>query len=257
MKKTGTYWALIGTIAGKKGQPPRATIRTFLAFCGEEPNWERPGRTVDAVIEAHQRLQEIGLLDELPALEPPNRHKGFFRGWLDTPVSVRLSEDIWKISQAPIAPGCRRRASAASPAAKSAGQQPLLPLGIPDGPGQLQSDPASDPAVQDALQRAAGRTGERAGDHAGVAYPATSARCAPCPMRRRRTSSPSGGRRPAAESGHAAGAMPVRHDAGPRRPRCRSGPPSRHRARGAPPIGVAALAAPVTGASPRLAPSPV
>jgi hypothetical protein len=142
VKKIGTYWVLIGTIAGKKGQAPRATIRTILAFCGEEPNWERPGRTVDAVIEVHQRLQEIGLLDELPALEPPNRQKGFFRGWLDTPISVRLSEDIWKISQAPDRarlPSPRKRRL---PRREASDRQSLLPLGIPDSPARLQTDPA-------------------------------------------------------------------------------------------------------------------
>ena len=242
----------------QEGQAPRATIRTILAFCGEEPNWERPGRTVDAVIEVHRRLQEIGLLDELPVLEPPNRHKGFFRGWLDTPVSVRLSEDIWKISQAPDRarlPSPRKRRL---PRRESAGQQPRLPLGIPDGPGQLQSDPALIRRfrmlynVQQAeLASALGITRE-------VLIPLRAPGAAPA-----RCGGDAHPRSLAAEGQPLNPGMPPAlclsgmTPAG-RRPSMVRGASSRiARARGAPPNGVAARAAPVTGVSPRLAPSPV
>jgi DNA-binding transcriptional regulator YiaG len=96
-KKLGTYWIMVGTVAGKKGLLPRATPRTILDFCGEEVNWRNPGQTVDVFIASHQRLQDIGVLVNMPALEPPTRTRGYFIDWLDTPLMVKLSENLWRI----------------------------------------------------------------------------------------------------------------------------------------------------------------
>jgi DNA-binding XRE family transcriptional regulator len=98
-KKIGTYWTLVGTIAGKGGMQPHATIRSILEFCGEEPNMEKPGRTVEAIIEAHERLREIGVLEEIPDFEPPTRLRGFFQDWLDESRTVKLAESLWKLNQ--------------------------------------------------------------------------------------------------------------------------------------------------------------
>jgi len=96
-KKLGTYWIMVGTVAGKKGLLPRATPRTIMDFCGEEVNWRNPGQTVDAFIASHQRLQDLGVLVNMPALEPPTRTRGYFVDWLETPLMVKLSEDLWQI----------------------------------------------------------------------------------------------------------------------------------------------------------------
>lgn len=96
-KKLGTYWIMLGIIAGKKGMYPKASPRIILDFCGEEIKWRNPGQTVDAFIEAHHRLQEIGVLDLPPILEPANRRRGYFLQWLDTPLIVRLSKNIWHV----------------------------------------------------------------------------------------------------------------------------------------------------------------
>jgi DNA-binding XRE family transcriptional regulator len=96
-KKLGTYWIMVGTVAGKKGLLPRATPRTILDFCGDDVNWRNPGQTVDAFIASHQRLQDLGVLVNMPALEPPARAKGYFIDWLDTPLTVKLSENLWEI----------------------------------------------------------------------------------------------------------------------------------------------------------------
>ncbi|HET6489822.1 MAG TPA: helix-turn-helix transcriptional regulator [Syntrophales bacterium] len=106
-KKLGTYWIMLGIIAGKKGQQPAATPRTILDFCGEAIHWHAPGRTVDAFIRAHERLAEIGVLDTSPVLEPPDRGRGYFRQWLGQPLTVKLSDHLWRIREAP-----RKRLSA-------------------------------------------------------------------------------------------------------------------------------------------------
>lgn len=140
-KKVGTYWALIGTIAGKKGELPRATVRSLLEFCGEEPDWEHPGRTVDGVVSVHHRLQEIGLLEEVSALEPPVRQRGFFERWLSTPVRVRLSSDLWKVAQAPGRARLPTR-RAQRPLPPRSEQTPLpLPPAMPANPAELQANP--------------------------------------------------------------------------------------------------------------------
>jgi DNA-binding transcriptional regulator YiaG len=33
----------------------------------------------------------------MPALEPPTRTRGYFIEWLDTPLMVKLSENLWQI----------------------------------------------------------------------------------------------------------------------------------------------------------------
>jgi DNA-binding XRE family transcriptional regulator len=100
-KKLGTYWIMLGIIAGKKGQQPAAAPRTILDFCGEAVHWQAPGRTVDAFIRAHERLAEIGVLQSLPVLEPPDRGRGYFGEWLDQPLTVKLSDHLWRISETP------------------------------------------------------------------------------------------------------------------------------------------------------------
>jgi DNA-binding transcriptional regulator YiaG len=116
-KKLGTYWILLGIIAGKKGQQPAATPRTILDFCGEAIHRQATGRTVDAFIRAHERLAEIGVLASLPVLEPPDRGRGYFSQWLDRPLTVKLSDRLWRIQEIPrkrLSPKRRRQREAPS-----------------------------------------------------------------------------------------------------------------------------------------------
>lgn len=96
-KKIGTFWIMIGVTAGKRGEKPRATPSTILDFCGEKANWRNPGQTVDAFIKSHELLRDIGVLEEIPSLEPPDRNKGYFKKWLQTPLSIKLSDSLWRI----------------------------------------------------------------------------------------------------------------------------------------------------------------
>lgn len=140
-KKIGTYWAINGVIAGKNGRAPVATARSILDFCGEPPNERNPNRTVDRMNEAHQRLREIGLLDEVPDFEPGRRSRGYFQSWLDEPRRVTLSRDLWQIMKAgdkAKLPSDRR------PPVVAAGRQTVqrvLPLGIPAGPDEIVANP--------------------------------------------------------------------------------------------------------------------
>jgi len=95
-KKVGTYWTLIGTIAGKKGGLPRAAPRTILDFCGDDVHWRNPGYTVDAFFKAHERLREIGIIAADDLREPVSRTRGYLQAWLEDPITVRLSERLWK-----------------------------------------------------------------------------------------------------------------------------------------------------------------
>ena len=116
-KKLGTYWIMLGIIAGKKGQQPAATPRTILDFCGEAILWHAPGRTVDAFIRAHERLAEIDVLDTSPVLEPPDRGRGYFGEWLDQSLTVKLSDHLWRIRETPrrrLSPKRRRQREALS-----------------------------------------------------------------------------------------------------------------------------------------------
>jgi DNA-binding XRE family transcriptional regulator len=98
-KKLGTYWTLIGTVAGKKGALPRATPRSILDFCGDDVNWRHPGHTVDAFFKAHERLTEIGIIEDDDLQEPISRTRGYMKEWLETPVTVKLSEKLWKMAK--------------------------------------------------------------------------------------------------------------------------------------------------------------
>lgn len=98
-KKLGTYWTLIGTVAGKKGALPRATPRSILDFCGTSVNWRNPGHTVDAFFKAHERLMELGIIGEDDLREPVNRTRGYMTEWLETPITVKLSEKLWKTAK--------------------------------------------------------------------------------------------------------------------------------------------------------------
>ena len=95
-KKVGTYWITIGTIAMKKGSLPRATPKTILDFCGEDIDLKHPGQTVDSFIKAHERLEDLGLIEGAPTLEPLMRNRGYFQDWLNTPIMIKLSETLWR-----------------------------------------------------------------------------------------------------------------------------------------------------------------
>jgi DNA-binding XRE family transcriptional regulator len=98
-KKLGTYWTMVGVIAGKKGRPARATPNTILDFCGEEIHWRNPGFTVDAFFKGLDRLAEIGVISDADITEPPSRIKGYFKKWLEIPITVTLSDKIWSIRE--------------------------------------------------------------------------------------------------------------------------------------------------------------
>lgn len=98
-KKLGTYWTLIGTVAGKKGALPKATPRSILDFCGNNVNWRHPGQTVDAFFKAHERLMEIGVIADDDLQEPISRTRGYMAEWLETPITVKLSEKLWKMAK--------------------------------------------------------------------------------------------------------------------------------------------------------------
>lgn len=106
-KKMGTYWIMVGTVSEKKGLLPRATPGTILDFCGEDVNWRSPGETVDAFLSSHERLVDLGVLDRMPALEPSLRIKGYFREWLEKPLTVKLSEDLWRLRDSRGTPAIR------------------------------------------------------------------------------------------------------------------------------------------------------
>ncbi len=138
-KKLGTYWIMVGTAAGKKGALPRATPKTILDFCGEAVNWRNPGQTVDSFIGAHERLEEIGVLEGLPVLEPATRSRGYFRDWLETALTVKLSENLWRISDA------RERAKRSRQwkrkVRKRKSPQQAIAFRIPETPGEIQKNP--------------------------------------------------------------------------------------------------------------------
>ncbi len=96
-KKIGTYWTILGSIAGKRGKLPRATPRRILQFCGALINERNPGHTIDNFLKAHNRLLEYHSLQAVSAIEPLARTKGYFKIWLDTPISVKLSEHLWQV----------------------------------------------------------------------------------------------------------------------------------------------------------------
>lgn len=140
-KKLGTYWILLGCTSGKKGTQPRATPRSILGFCGEKPNWRNPGQTVDAFIKAHHRLKEISVLEDIPILEPPTRNKGYFGDWLDEPLTVKLSENLWQITHAELKSGViiSGRSQAHNRSDKKTTELP----GIPENAKEIQDDPTA------------------------------------------------------------------------------------------------------------------
>jgi Helix-turn-helix. len=138
-KKIGTYWIMVGITAGKKGAYPLALPKTILDFCGEDVNWRNPGRTVDAFIKAHERLEEIGVLEAIPALEPLTRQKGYFEEWMNTPLSVGLSGKLWKVNR----PENKRAPSGKPPAARQDPRKsPSALSAMPASPREIQSNPA-------------------------------------------------------------------------------------------------------------------
>jgi DNA-binding XRE family transcriptional regulator len=100
---------MVGIVAGKKGLQPRATPRTILEFCGEGANWRNPGQTVDSFLKAHDRLASIGVLGDFTLSDPFSRTRGYFKEWLESPISVRLSEKIWKIAELKKLPSQQRK----------------------------------------------------------------------------------------------------------------------------------------------------
>ncbi|MBN2254357.1 MAG: helix-turn-helix transcriptional regulator [Deltaproteobacteria bacterium] len=110
-KKLGTYWTLVGIISGKKGSQPRATPCTILDFCGEAINWRNPGQTVDSFFKAHDRLIDIGVLEASDLPEPLDRRKGYFRRWLETPMTVRLSNELWRVQEPKQVPQGKKKQS--------------------------------------------------------------------------------------------------------------------------------------------------
>ncbi len=137
-KKLGTYWTLIGIASGKKGSRPQATPLSILEFCEEEISWRNPGQILDAFIDSHRRLQELGVLDEVLIPEPQARTKGYFRSWLETPLTVKLSEQIWKIESLAEKKGTL---SLRNRRARGEKKQPLLPLTLPESPWSIQQNP--------------------------------------------------------------------------------------------------------------------
>jgi hypothetical protein len=139
-KKMGTYWIMVGTVAEKKGFLPRATPGTILDFCGEDVNWRNPGETVDAFLSSHERLVDLGVLDRMPALEPSLRIKGYFREWLDRPLTVKLSEDLWRLRDSRGTPGVRGDGSVKRDRTLPAAENGFP---APDDLGALRKDPAA------------------------------------------------------------------------------------------------------------------
>ncbi|PKN34976.1 MAG: hypothetical protein CVU61_06360 [Deltaproteobacteria bacterium HGW-Deltaproteobacteria-19] len=136
-KKLGTYWTLIGTVAGKKGGLPRATPRSVLDFCGEDVNWRNPGHTVDAFFKAHERLMQIGIVEADDLREPVSRTRGYMAEWLETPITVKLSEKLWKPAQRIHSKQHRRF----SPPVRKL-EKPIRTSGIPGEAGMLVTQPS-------------------------------------------------------------------------------------------------------------------
>jgi DNA-binding transcriptional regulator YiaG len=133
-KKLGTYWIFLGVAAGKKGKKPRATPRTILDFIGETVNWRYPGKTVDAFHACHEKLTDLGVLEEFSDIEPPNRGKGYFERWLDTTLTVKLSDSLWRITE-------KRRTRKTSPSRRLNPARQNQAFRIPDTLSDLQENP--------------------------------------------------------------------------------------------------------------------
>jgi DNA-binding XRE family transcriptional regulator len=127
---------MVGIIAGEKGSPARATPNTILDFCGEDINWRNPGHAVDAFFKALDRLLEIGVISDAQITEPQSRIKGYFKEWLETPITITLSEKIWRIQEKVKLPTRHRR----MPQRKHDRQQPSA-LVIPESAKELTNNP--------------------------------------------------------------------------------------------------------------------
>lgn len=99
-KRIGTYLSLIAPIAHYKGQTPSVSLRKVLEFCAERPQPGRHRRTVDRVISAYQTLQDIGLLAQIPDLEPTDKRSGYFDRWLDLPRVIVLHPHLQNVLSA-------------------------------------------------------------------------------------------------------------------------------------------------------------
>jgi DNA-binding XRE family transcriptional regulator len=136
-KKLGTYWTLIGTVAGKKGGLPRATPRSVLDFCGEGVNWKNPGHTVDAFFRAHERLMQLGIIEQDDLREPASRTRGYMAEWLELPITVKLSEKLWKQAKRFASKHGRTPVAKVRRSGKHTGYDPL-----PRDAGLLRAEPA-------------------------------------------------------------------------------------------------------------------
>jgi DNA-binding XRE family transcriptional regulator len=135
-KKLGTYWTMVGVVSGKKGLPPHATPSTILDFCGDEINWRNPGQTVDAFFKALDRLVEIGVITNSNITEPPSRIKGYFKEWLEIPITVTLSDKIWHIQdkmKKPVHSGKKHK--------QRQGQQQITKFALPGSAEALRDNP--------------------------------------------------------------------------------------------------------------------
>jgi DNA-binding XRE family transcriptional regulator len=135
-KKTGTYWTLVGMISGKKGLSARALPTTILNFCGEDINWRNPGHTVDAFFKSMDRLLEIGVITDAHIMEPTNRIKDYFREWLETPMMVTVSQDIWRMQEKAKLPSQRRKTLQ-----KECARQSVKSPAIPESVNELIETP--------------------------------------------------------------------------------------------------------------------
>ncbi|MBN2516489.1 MAG: helix-turn-helix transcriptional regulator, partial [Deltaproteobacteria bacterium] len=133
-KKLGTYWIFLGVSAGKKGRQPRATPRTILDFTGETINWRYPGKIVDAFHASHEKLADLGILEDFSDIEPLNRGKGYFERWLDTTLTVKLSSNLWQIAG-------KRKVRKTSIAKRLHPAQPNYEFRVPATVSDIQKNP--------------------------------------------------------------------------------------------------------------------
>jgi hypothetical protein len=115
-KKVGAYWLMMGEVSAKGGNNPKAAFSTLLTACGLPLNPKRPDRIVKAVMKAHQRLWEIGVLAKVSDPEPEDRKAGYFQRWLNKVIKVKLNPSLFEVQGAKRYPGvCRVSREPASP----------------------------------------------------------------------------------------------------------------------------------------------
>ena len=76
-------------------------------------------------------------MEDMPLLEPENRCKGYFARWLDTPLTVRLAKDLWRVTH----PDRRRAKAALKDGSRDARLPGVKSLPVPETPGELQENP--------------------------------------------------------------------------------------------------------------------